>query len=280
MRLLRRLQRQGESIITGLRRWLFIIFLVLLLLGIGLAFFSPSVRVREIQVKRTDTRLDIEKIELALAPVFRRHMFFLSAQEIIALLHDAVPDLKAVTITKDYPSRLLLHITLEPLIARLSIEGVAEHTGSGTVLSGTGTVLSPGQAEAGAHPGFSYLTENGFYVTLVSSDPGLQLPLISVVDWGSRPQPGNLLIHPSLLTLMNQAEEVLTREFSLPVQSRTVFLRSREFHLRTNRFSLWFDEQSELPEQLARLRTFMRSTPLEQVQEYIDLRITGKVIYR
>lgn len=263
LRILRRFQRRSETVLAAGRRWMVVFLIGMVLLGAGLVLFSPLLHVREIRIKRTDPRLDIARIEQALAPVFGRHIFFLSSSTVGGFLRESVPDIQDVIVQKNYPSRLLVQIGLQPLVARLSLSN------------------TPGtESGADASDGYTYLTKEGLLIALPFAEADVPLPLISVVDWGTRPQADTLLLGPDFLQAMDLAGQAVTREFGMAIRGRTLFLRAREFHLQTGKVALWFDVKSPLSEQLARLRTFLHTVPMREVREYIDLRIAGRVIYR
>ena len=83
-------------------------------------------------------------------------------------------------------------------------------------------------------------------------------------------------MNPSL----GRGGEGLGDKFALSVPGRIVFLRAREFHLRTKAFDLWFDLRSPLAEHLARFKIFLASISKEEVEQYIDLRLSDRVVYR
>lgn len=261
-RFVRRVQRIFLAGVISLRQWLWIACALAVLIGIGTLVFSPSMHVREIRVKRTDARLDADRIQQTLRPIFGRHLFFLSAREVQARVRAAMPDVQDVTVEKHYPSELVLSVTLHPLAARLSIEG------------GTAPASSGGAAT------FDFLTDNGLYVALPSAESGTVLPTIHVVDWAAYPVPLMPLFSPDLLKRMGDAENALTQQFGLKILSRTMFVRAREFHLQTKTFSVWFDLSTPLAEQLGRYRTFLKSATASDIHQYIDLRITGRVVYK
>lgn len=238
----------------------------------GLAIFSPIFTVREIRIQRSDVRVDTERIQLALSPLFRRHLLFLTTQEVEELVAQTVPDLDQVTISKQFPSLLLIRIRLKPLVARLQIgvetSASMPERSDGDLAAASGALLS------------EYLTANGVYIQHPSPELGETLPLLRVVDWGTRPAPGDRLIPPEFLQRMRAAEEALLAEFGQGTDERTVYLRSREFHLRTGKITLWFDFASSLQQQLDRYRIFLKSVGLQEAKEYIDLRLAGKVAYR
>jgi len=259
----RRLQANMRDIRTSVVRWGLVILLVLLVTGFGLLLFSPIVQVREIHVKRLSPRLDIESVQQTLAPMFGKHLFFISSFEIIALLQENISDIKEINISKSYPSTLQVEIELDPLSARVYIAD-PEWLGGDI---GTGATLD-------------YLTEKGVYVHTASAQNAEALPMIILVDWGARPQEGTVLLQPALLKRMDAAEIALLRQFGQEVSRRVVYLRAQEFHLHFGKIELWFDLKSTLDDQFQRYRTFLKAVNIADVKEYVDLRLTDRVVHK
>lgn len=272
----RRFQRKSEEVLTVLRRWTLLLMIGFTLLLFGFLLFSPYLTVREIRITRSDPRLDLVAVQKSLAPLFGRHMLFLSARDAEELLRESVPDMETMELDKEYPGTLRVRLTLDPIIARLAIEGLAERAGAGAEI-GSGSGAASLQQEQGiVH---HYLTKRGAYAALPLPYQGT-LPLVRIVDWGARPAPGKTLVSTELLAAMHEAEERLRAEFHQEVKGRTVFLRAREFHLQIAPHELWFDLQSPQGEHLNRYRAFLSSVPPGDVKRYVDLRIAGRVIYR
>ncbi len=250
----------------ALRRWILLVIVGSALLLIGLVLFSPIVQVREIRVTRDSVRVDSDRVQRALVPIFGRHLLFLSATEVTELVRAAVPDLTDVQMDKQYPSRIVVKITMEPLTARLQIDAP-----EGDAAPATATGASVTAAD--------FLTVGGRYVTHPTPGNAGDLPLIRIVDWGVRPEPGTLLITPELLAALYASVEAVEL-LKIPVTDRVVYVRAREFHLGTDRFSLWFDLQSPVLEQVARLKLFLEKIPAKEVTLYVDLRLSDRIVYR
>lgn len=270
------LRRVGGWLAEGLsscRRWLPLLGAALAALAVALVLFSPLLRIREIRIVRTEGRINVQEVLSALGPIYGSHLVFLSRHDVETRVREAVPDLASVHVEKSYPSQLSVRIVLHPLIARLRIE----HQQKQATPSATGALLS---ASGSQLQQFDYLTDTGVYVASSAALHEVSLPVIRVVDWGVRPLPGTVLLSFEFLDRLQRAEQVLTREFGLQVRTRTVFLRAREFHIDTPTFSLWFDLRTPLQAQLGRLRTFLKSVKMQQIREYVDLRLAGRVVYR
>lgn len=264
----RRLWRRVQVLYTTWREQAIkIAAAVTILLGLAVFLFlvfSPAITVREIQVTRESPRLDIEEVQQALAPMFNKHLFFLSQFEVANLLRENIHDIASVSMDKIYPSTLHVSIALDPLTARLRIidpeVDVYSYVHSGATLD--------------------FLTDDGLYVVTLAAQDTEVLPEIYVVDWGVRPLPGAPLINPLFIERMSAAEITLLRQFGQEVTRRIVYVRAQEFHLQIGGISLWFDLKSPLEEQLQRYQTFLQEQSLDDVQEYIDLRVQGRVIYK
>ena len=261
---------------SSARRWLKFIIPAFLLFIFSLVAFSPILHVREIRVIRSDSRIDLGSVLQALTPLYDRHLFFVSTRDIIARVHDVVPDASDVTVQKNYPSKLVVKISLVPLIARIMIDpplgGITGSTGSGAVASGSGALVGSSSTQ--------FLTQNGLLVSAVHPVLTQPIPLIRIVDWAVRPVAETPLLTSDFLHRIQYAEETLTREFSQRIVRRTVYLRAREFHLETPAISFWFDAREPLQTQLQRLRTFLKNAKLQDVKQYVDLRLIGRVVYK
>ncbi|OGJ54559.1 hypothetical protein A3D11_01830 [Candidatus Peribacteria bacterium RIFCSPHIGHO2_02_FULL_49_16] len=242
---------------------LFLVGFLVVVILCGSAYillYSPLTRIQEIRTERTDQRIDIEVVQLALAPIFGRHIALLQEQDIVALLKKHVPDLHNVYTEKEYPSLLRIRLELEPLVAQVHItEEDADHSVSG------------------------YLTEQGTYIEYANVQVKNYdtLSQITIVDWGVRPQPGSKLVQPEFLRRMWSAETLLREQFGQVITERKIFLRAREFHLKIKGdIWLWFDDQGESEEQIKQYQIFLQSVPMEDVKEYVDLRLSDRVIYQ
>lgn len=266
----RRVQRAYKEWQQFVVRWFLVGLIITLIVALILLLFSPMVRVREMRISRTDSRLDIEQVQHSLAPLFGRHTMFLPEFEIIALLEETIPDLGNVEINKIYPAELDIRITLDPLVAQLDIVALGEEPATST-----GGVLD-------------YLTDEGVYIATDVPQDLEGLPRIRVTDWGARPQSGMKIVPSAFLERMGQAEDELLNQFGQKTLIRAIYMRAQEFHLLVEAptsgeggaYSMWFDVQSSLEKQLVRYRTFLHSVGPDAITEYIDLRIHDRVIYK
>lgn len=248
----------------SLFRWLAVLCVTVAVALGGFVLFSPVMAIREVQVQRTDPRLDIEEVQRILAPFFGRHLLFLSEPEVRQVLRRHLTDLASADVGKLYPATLVVRIQLDPLRARLLI---AEPDAVEVPVAGSGVAVT------------DFLTEKGVYVTApqVSAQ---DLPSITLVDWGVRPVPGTTVLPPAFLERLDDAEIALREQFGYNIERRTVYLRAQEFHFDIGAYTLWFDTRNQLTQQLARYRAFLREVDTGEVQEYVDLRPADRVVYR
>ncbi len=271
---MRRLARLGPVWSARIRRWWFPVVAGVLCIATGIALFSPLFQVRRITIQRSQGRVDVARIQQQTASLLGRRMLFLSSRDVEALVKDVVPDLRDVSISKQYPSRLFLRITVQPLIARLQLSAPAGQQASSSSASAQPAQALPTVVSQ------DYLTEKGLYVVASVTGSSSILPVMKVVDWEVRPAPGTSLLSEEFLTKMQDAERILQQEFGQKVTVRTVYLRAKEFHLSIAQGSLWFDGQAPLDQQIARYRIFLQSAGWKQASRYVDLRLQGRVVYR
>jgi hypothetical protein len=259
-KVLERCKNSRRSIAIGLG------VLVLFALGIflAIALFSPAMRIAEVRVVRTESRLDIEQVQHLLSPLFGKHLMLLSSYDVRQLLEEGMADLQHVEVAKDYPSTLVVRIALDPLVARLRILDPGE---TPSAVSGTGADID-------------YLTDKGVYISTQRASPEAMLPVFLLTDWGARPSAGTVLISAGLLERMAITEKLLQEQFGQEVLTRTLFLRAQEYHLQTAQWTIWFDMRNSLEDHLQRYRIFLREIPHEEVREYVDLRLKDRVVYR
>lgn len=241
--------------------------LVSAMVGVGITFFSDVFHVREIRIRRADLRMNIERVEQVLNPFFGQHLFFVHASDIEDVLTKHMTDIGHIVLIKEYPNRLIVDVALKPMVVRLVMS-----TGEEALVGGHGT---GGTIQ-------DFLTSDGIYMRYRDRqvpDSG-SLPVVNLVDWGIKPQPGQFLLEPMFLKKMFEAEELLRKKFGYTTNDRTVFLRAREFHLNVGEQVLWFDEQSALSEQIARYMLFLKKIGGDTSVQYIDLRLRDRVVYR
>lgn len=260
----RRLQKAVKEWEVVFRHWLIVIVAGAVLLAVGLLVFSPILQVREVRVQRTP-RLDVEEVQRVLSPTFGRHLAFLSPYEVSLLLRKEIPDVNTIEVSKEYPSTLIVRITLDTIIARLQIDDPE--------------ALEDRRANTGALAQ-DYLTDEGMYVTYPLVEEEEPLLHIRLVDWGVRPNPGTKLLSKEFLDRVRATEQALVTQFGQEVRARAVYLRAREYHITTDRFTLWFDIASSLEDQLQRYRIFLRTVGPGEALHYVDLRLSDRVVYK
>ncbi|MBT3599009.1 FtsQ-type POTRA domain-containing protein [Candidatus Peregrinibacteria bacterium] len=243
--------------------WVALFSIGLFCLVIVLLLFSSLLHIQEINVQRFNSRLDVEKVQRVLSPLFDRHIFFVQEGEVKLLLNDGIPDIKDVRLQKEYPSKLSVAIELHPIVARLTIVNPDEDEEE---LTSTGAIAD-------------YVTDHGIYVHAITQE-GERYPMIRLVDWGVRPMPGEAIVSPEMLMQMQETETELRKQFGHEISIRSIYQRGREYHLFVDGISLWFDMRSSVEQHLRRYRIFLQNVPREEVKQYIDLRLTDRVIHR
>ena len=263
-RVFRRTQHAAKEWKSSAVRWAIITSAGGILCVLLLLLFSPLLHLREITVRRLNPRLDIEHVQQVLSPIFGRHLLFLPASEVKEMLYTNMNDINTIEVEKEYPSKLIVTIGLHPLIARLEIVNPDAEAAP----------------EAGTGTGVDFLTEEGVYVTTATQQEAEGLQTIRLVDWGVRPAPGEALVPPEILARLQETREALRLQFGHTIELQTIYLRAQEYHLLADGMSLWFDMRSSLEQHLQQYRIFLQSVPRSEVHQYVDLRLTDRIVYR
>lgn len=278
VRFLRRAKQRWVDVSVVALRALPLVLLALTLTLIGVVVFSPLIEVREIRVIRSDRRVDIERVQRSLSPLFGEHLLFLTSKHVLPLLLAPVPDARNVIIDKQYPSTLILRIELEPIVAALEIVDPSGNVAPAPTFANDAFPA----AGSGSETLRDYLTADGMYVTYPPSlvQSGTGTVSVRIVDWGVHPEPWVHLLDTVMLERIAQSEQILRDQFGESVSQRVVYLRSREFHVQTSKHSLWFDMRSSPAEQLDRYRLFLQSAGAASATRYVDLRLQDRIVYR
>lgn len=248
---------------------------IFLLIGASLVvllilFLSPLLRVSSMRVSRQDARLDIEEIQKLLLPFFGKHLFSLSPQTVERVILTAYPDVTSVHVAKRMPGALHVTLYTDPIVALVSL-GTPEGTErSFTPLSGSGT--------------YHYLTSQGVFLEydtpLHVQQEGGEYTQLKVVDWAVKPVHRQKLLPSEMVRDMQHVQRLLLQSFGQRVNSITTYIRAREYHVTTERLTLWFDAGNPIVQQLDRYREFLHALPGESAEKYIDLRLHDRVVYR
>ena len=264
--------RFGNAIASEFRMWLILATGTLVIALAGILLFAPFFDVRHIRIMRQDARIDLEEVQQTLSPLFRQRLVLVTRAQVSALLLNQYLDIDRVEISKQYPSTLTVTIYTDPIIATIDIDESAS-----TEIRGSGALLTP--AGTGSTV-WSYVTDRGYFVTSLVPLSLVPLETLTVTDWGVRPQNRTRFLTPEFLQTVFRARDALRRDFGLTSKQITLFIRAQEFHIQTDKATLWFDLQSPLSVQFQRLRELLKASSFDQVKSYIDLRITDKVIYK
>ncbi len=265
----RKIARSSDMVLSEFRLWLAIGAGLIIITVAGALLFAPFFDVRDMRVRRQDPRIDPEEIQETLSPLFKQRLVLVTRSQVAAMLQAEYPEIERVEIGKDYPSTLNVSVYLEAVSAEIIINDSADSlSGSGSTATGSGTNT------------FTYVTRSGTFVTSPIRLAGGPYPKLTITDWGIRPQNRTPLLSRVFLQTIFLARDTLQRDFGLQSQNITVFLRAQEFHIQTNKTTLWFDLRSPLNVQFQRFREFLKALSLDQSKAYIDLRIADKIIYK
>ncbi len=276
-----------HGLLLHLRFWLLCLLGFFVLTLITYFLFSPTFTIRSIRVSREDRRVDVEEIQTLLSPTFGNHILFVSPLLIAREIQSAFPEISSVQVRRSFPDELQILLSMDEISATVEI-GKPDDTEASApeeIAAGSGS----GAASQDLH---RYVTKQGVYLEypfpLPDQNEERRLPL-HLVDWAVKPAHRQALFTPLVLETMTQARSILEQSFGNSIASITVYVRAREFHVKTvhpgrpegkEAIVLWFDLASSLPEQIERYREFLRSETLDAAEEYVDLRLHDRVVFR
>jgi hypothetical protein len=217
------------------------------------------------RIERQNASIDIEEVQNALLPLFQRKLVLVTRSEVQAVLLPLYPESRRIDIRKEYPSTLIVRLELEQPVARILIEG------DDMPMNNTGSLTPPLR---------TYVTQSGYFIESPLELRDGPFPTLTLVDWSVRPKNHTQLFPPEFLEMIASAQVILRRDFALEPKKVIVYVRAKEFHIRTDKATFWFDAKSSLSVSFDRFRQFLRSVPLTRVKEYVDLRVQGAVIYK
>jgi hypothetical protein len=270
--LARKARRLGAGAIKKLRalRVLVVVAAGLVMLAVvAFMVFSSSFRLSRIRVHRQDLRTDVQEIQQVLRPFFGRHLLLLSFASVERQVREAFPEVAHVSLNVDYPGILDVTLSMDPIVMTAIVHDPGAREG--------GPLSLHLQNEGGG--GSAFITSRGVFLLYHFPTEEL-LPRLHIVDWVRRPVHRERILLEEDLFRIKTAQATLGQEFGHQVLSTVLYLRAREFHVLTERLSLWFDFASPIEDQLQRYRVFVRSVPLQDVSAYVDLRLRDKVIYK
>ncbi len=263
VRIRKRCNKITTTILFECRLWSIIISAGLIIGTIIVLLLSPVFHVQQVQIRRQDARIDPEEIQTMLRPLFVKKLPLVTTNDVRELLASKISDIRDISIAKHYPSTLVVTLRTYPVVAHVILP----------TSSGTGTLSERNNT-------YSYITSQGYIVTSalpLTKDP---LPVLRIMDWSVAPAAGSQLLTPETIKIILNARNILRENYNLTAKEILVLLRAKEYHMNLDGKMLWLDLQSPLHLQLRRFQEFLKKTPLQKVTEYVDVRISDRVIYK
>jgi hypothetical protein len=270
----RRIGRSFQGAMKNFRIW-FTCLVGVVIVVISLYFmFSPLFSVSSVRVSRQDQRVDVEEIQKLLQPFFSKHILFVSPIRLSHEIQSAYPEVSSVKVNKNYPNEIHVVLFMDPIIADVLIGEPGDTEAQAEELQ------KAEEEEGGLH---RYITEKGVYLEYpfkLPKKPEEERLSIYLVDWAVKPEHRQKLFSESALHEVKSVRRILLESFGHTTKFTTFYLRSREFHVKTENNVLWFDLSNPVIQQINRYREFLRTFTQDTAKEYIDLRLHDRVVYR
>ncbi|MCF7812656.1 FtsQ-type POTRA domain-containing protein [Candidatus Gracilibacteria bacterium] len=225
--------------------------LILMTLFIFFAVFSPYFDLKKITVQRDNPNINVSSIEETLSDFYGRNLLFFSREEVRQTLGESFPEFRDIQIEEDWPSEMILKISVSPPLFNL----LNTHTANFSVISEDGVILQQESQE--------------------------ELPVLKVFQH-EKP----ILVRQKFLTReelekIRQAEKLLQEEFELPLHASHLYWASQELHLiSTADMELWIDLAQPIEPQMQKLNFSADEIGLYTRRfDHIDLRIPQQIFW-
>jgi cell division septal protein FtsQ len=230
---------------------LFLVFFVMTSF-IVFAIFSPYFKIKELDIKRTNSEIDIAAIETALKDFYGKNLLFIDKYQISQKLLDTFPTFQEIKIKEKFPSTLELEIELTRPFFTILNEETANHV----VISEKGVILS------------------------LLANPNI--PKIKLKNYPNILKVGDSITNPDFLQKIKQTQEVLAKEFNIQTKEIVFYLYAQEFHIiSTTKTAFWFDLRRPIKDQLKLLKHVPQKIQLNSSRiEHVDLRIPNQISYK
>ena len=266
----RRIGRSFQGAMKNFRIWFSCLVGAVLAVVLLYFIFSPLFSVSSVRVSREDQRVDVEEIQKLLQPFFSKHILFVSPIRLSHKIQAAYPEVSSVKVSKNYPNEIHVVLFMDPIVADVLIGEPGD----------TEAQVEEFQSEEEVH---RYITEKGVYLEYPFKLPVNQEEgrlKIYLVDWAVKPEHRQILFSEDVLHEIKSVRKILWESFGHTTKFTTLYIRSREFHVKTEKHVLWFDLSSPVVQQINRYREFLRTFTQDTVEEYVDLRLHDRVVYR
>lgn len=273
----KRLVRSVQLSLTHIRIWCICAVVLTLVILVLFFLFSSTFAITAIQVSRQDRRVDIEEVQQLLSPNFGKHILFISPHIIERTILSAYPEIASAKVRRNFPSELQVLLYTDSIVAHVVVGDPDDTEADFPEESPIATEKKEGSALQ------RYLTSQGIYLEYpfaLPAETSEDRLTLHVVDWAVKPTHRQQLLHPETLTEMQSVLRVLRETFGHTPLRVTLYQRAKEFHVQTERTILWFDLAAPMTAQINRYRKFLQALSLDAAEEYVDLRLHDRVVYR
>jgi len=241
------------------KNWIPVAVFLTVLIVIGLtAFFSIFFQVSTISFQKNDADINLRysKIQKFLEGTKGVNLLFISPDFLEKSIQISFPELKTISFSKSYPKTLEVYAETYPIVAKWVYK-----------------------KDGDERQFFGFVSENGFFLPKGPDESFLmfdmQLRKKELPYYARLMQPEQLL---AIIDAKRLLEDITKRK----MVSLSYFQNAQEIHfLDEKKVEYWIFLQNLLPEQAEKLRLVLaKENVYAKPLEYIDLRITGKVIYK
>ncbi len=223
-------------------------------------FFSGYFLISSIELtdKKIDNKYLTENVKKTLSEAIGKNIIILDLKDFELKIANKFPEIKEITLTKNYPKTIDVEFAEYPLVANISI--------TTDVVKKTYVINSVGYA----------VKENMQLTTL----PTIEMTADAPVNIGTP------IVEAKKLEYIVNATKYYEDKFGMKVLKTTYKKNAREIRISTEKqFEIWMDIEQPFETQLKKLKkTLIKLDIYKDPLQYIDLRIAGengdKIIYK
>lgn len=268
-----RVHAPKRSIIRDVRKIQIHLILACIFFALLILFFSPMLRIQHIEVVRKNLSIDTTKIEQFLTErAIGKHIFFLSSSDLEKQTHNAFPQWKSLIIHKSFPNRLSVDVENFESFAYVVLK-----TEQVKMVKNEKGNKVPTDEKITVEQKYVLNQQGSISYPEIDSNPSLLIlykdPFTKNIDIGRN------IIPTQDVKSIQTVVSVLLHEYDLATKEVEYFKLAKEIHVNVFQFSLWIDLQQNLEEQLKKYNESLQHLDKNKL-EYLDLRISNRVIYK
>ncbi len=238
--------------------------ILLLLIIVWVAFlFSPFFYIKNISVLRTNIVVDSASIETTLINLCKgENLIFTDTKKIQDEIKKIFPQWKNIILTKKIPNTLQVDVRTFLPIAKVKLKAIHINENDGIEEEVSKTVI----------------INEKWSIT----EKTLENPMLTIIYkdlFKNNTVAGENIIHLKHMNKILFIKKTLLEDYDLTTKNVDYFNNAREAYFDLFKYILWFDLEQDISIQFDKFDYILNNVDMNLV-EYVDLRISNRIIYK